>query len=153
MKRLHHKIPPPLIALISATLMALLAGGLSSWRSLSLIQIIALIVLYLVATAFSLGGVLAFKKAKTTVNPLKPNESSYLVTSGVYRFSRNPMYLGMLVFLLMWAVFLASYLSLLGLVFFVCYITYFQIKPEELAMQALFSDEYREYCQRVRRWL
>lgn len=153
MKQLHNKIPPPIIGIVSAAFMVFMAGGVASWRSLSLIQIIALIVLYLIATAFSLGGVLAFKKAQTTVSPLNPCKSSSLVTTGVYRFSRNPMYLGLLIFLLMWAVFLASYVSLLGLVFFVCYITYFQVKPEEHAMQALFADEYSDYCQRVRRWL
>lgn len=153
MKMLNHKIPPPIIALLAALIMYLLAAELPSLSSLTAGKIIILVLLYFVGSVFSLGGMIAFKKAKTTLNPTNPSASTSLVQSGVYRFSRNPMYLGMLLFLAMWACYLSAWFTLLGLVFFVLYLTEFQIKPEEDAMYALFGDEFTAYCQKVRRWV
>lgn len=76
-----------------------------------------------------------------------------MVTSGVYRISRNPMYMGMVLFLTAWAVYLAAMLPFFGLLAFILYITRFQILPEERALHALFGDEYTAYAARVRRWL
>lgn len=153
MKMLNHKIPPPIIALFAALIMYFLAAELPSVSSLTTGKVAVLVLLYLAGSVFSLGGVIAFKKAKTTLNPANLNASTSLVQSGVYRFSRNPMYLGMLIFLAMWAFYLSTWLSLIGLVFFVIYLTEFQIKPEENAMRALFGDEFISYCQKVRRWI
>lgn len=153
MKFLEHKIPPPLVAITCAVIMWLIAGGVPHWSLLTWSKGLALVVLYLIGTAFSLGGVFAFKKAKTTLNPLQPCESSALVQSGVYKITRNPMYLGMAVFLLMWAIYLGSWASLLGLALYVAYMNQFQIKPEERAMRSLFGDTFEQYCQQTRRWL
>ena len=87
------------------------------------------------------------------MNPLKPETSSRLVTSGIYRHTRNPMYLGMAVVLLGWAAWLGSAWSLLGIAMFAAYITRFQILPEETALQRIFGAEFDEYRERVRRWL
>ena len=95
----------------------------------------------------------SFRKAKTTMNPFKPDTSSALVSHGVYRFTRNPMYVGLLITLLGWAAFLWQPWALFFLPLFVLYITQFQIKPEERVLSSLFGTEYAEYMAKVRRWL
>ena len=108
----------------------------------------------LVSMGFVMGftGVVTFLKAKTTVDPRKPRASS-MVTWGVYTVSRNPMYLGGLIMLLGWAVFLSNALAFLLLPGYVLYINRFQIAPEERALTALFGQPYAAYRMRVRRWL
>ena len=98
-------------------------------------------------------GVLQFKRAKTTVNPTKPQSSSSLVTSGIYRHTRNPMYLGFVLILGGWAAARANAVAFLALPAFVIYINQFQIKPEERALMSIFGDEFRSYCSSVRRWI
>lgn len=110
-------------------------------------------VLGLVGLAFDLAGLLAFRSHRTTVNPLSPHKASALVTGGVYRITRNPMYVGMAFLLLAWAVHLSALLPLLGPVLFVLYITRFQIQPEERVLQQLFGEAYTDYRRAVRRWL
>jgi protein-S-isoprenylcysteine O-methyltransferase Ste14 len=109
----------------------------------------------LVATGLVMGisGVVTFRKAKTTIDPTKPYTASSLVTRGVYSVSRNPMYLGGLIILLGWAVFLVSALAFFLLPAYVLYINRFQIKPEERALKSLFGDAYVDYQSRVRRWV
>jgi protein-S-isoprenylcysteine O-methyltransferase Ste14 len=96
---------------------------------------------------------MSFRRAKTTVNPLKPETSAALVSTGVYSHTRNPMYLGMVLALFAWAVYLSSIWSLVGPAFFVLYITRFQIIPEERALDRLFGAPFAAYKTRVRRWL
>lgn len=100
-----------------------------------------------------LAGVAAFRRAGTTVNPMKPNSTAALVSSGIYNYSRNPMYLGFLVILLGWALFLSNGLALLFLPAFVLYMDHFQIRAEERVLGALFAHHYTAYRTRVRRWL
>ncbi len=107
----------------------------------------------LVGIGFSAAGVLAFRRARTTVNPTKPESASSLVSSGVYRITRNPMYVGLSCVLVAWAVFLSSAWALLGPVAFVLYIGRFQIGPEERALAKRFGSEYVDYQAKVRRWL
>ncbi len=107
----------------------------------------------LIGGAFSLAGLLAFRKAKTTVNPMNPGAASSLVSTGVYRFTRNPMYVGLLFVLLGLAILLSAPFSLLGPLFFVVYIGRFQIKPEEQVLAGMFGSEFAAYQARVRRWL
>ena len=109
--------------------------------------------LALVGVGLDLTGVAAFVRARTTVNPLRPARASTLVIAGAYRFTRNPMYLGMALLLAGWAVLLGSWVSVMAPVVFVAFITRFQIVPEERAMAERFGLDYRAYCQRVRRWL
>ena len=101
----------------------------------------------------ALAGDLEFKRARTTINPFKPQNATVLVTSGVYRFTRNPMYLGLLLVLLGWCLFLCSALALLGPVAFVAYINRFQIVPEERVLLAKFGSAYSEFAASARRWL
>jgi protein-S-isoprenylcysteine O-methyltransferase Ste14 len=100
-----------------------------------------------------IAGTIAFRNARTTVNPMKPANASALVTGGVYHFTRNPMYLALLFVLLGWAVFLASFFALLGALAFVLYITRFQIKPEERTLSKIFGSSYDKYMKQVRRWV
>lgn len=94
-----------------------------------------------------------FRQAKTTVNPLKPSKATSLVNAGIYQYTRNPMYLGNFMFLLVWLIWLGSLYGLLGLVFYVVYMNHFQIKPEEKALLVLFGDQYAAFCASVRRWI
>jgi protein-S-isoprenylcysteine O-methyltransferase Ste14 len=98
-------------------------------------------------------GVLSFRRARTTVNPMKPGSASSLVCSGVYTWTRNPMYLGLLVALTGWGAFLSNALALLFLPAFILYMNRFQIEPEERALTTLFGQEFIDYKSQVRRWL
>ena len=101
----------------------------------------------------AIAGVVSFRRAKTTVNPMRPESASSLVVSGIYRYTRNPMYLGLLLLLLGWAIFLSNLAAFAVLPAFVVYINRFQIGPEERALDALFPREYPAYRARVRRWI
>lgn len=94
-----------------------------------------------------------FRKAKTTVDPFHPDSAAAIVTSGIYRFTRNPMYLGFLLALVAVAVFLGNWISALMPLVFVVYMNRFQISPEERALRAKFGAPYEAYLRSVRRWL
>ncbi len=96
---------------------------------------------------------MTFRAASTTMNPMKPNTATQLVNAGVYKLSRNPMYLGTLFVLSAWAIWLGSPFNVAVLLFFVGYITTFQIIPEEKALEVLFPVEFGVYKSRVRRWI
>lgn len=98
-------------------------------------------------------GVIEFKRANTTANPTIPQSSSSLVTSGIYRHTRNPMYLGFLSILAGWAAVTATVVTFWALPAFVLYMNQFQIKPEERALMSIFGDEFKAYCSTVRRWI
>ncbi len=113
----------------------------------------------LVALFFCLGGVVAapavaaFRSAGTTVDPRDPARASQLVVAGMYRYSRNPMYLGLLFVLIAWAIYLSNPLGFVGPPLFVFCMNRLQIRPEEAAMASQFGDAYRSYRESVRRWL
>ena len=153
MHAIELKVPPPIVALVLAIAMWFLSRLPASPEALPVVRLLLVAGLAAVGAAFSLSGVLAFRHAKTTVNPLKPESSSSLVTTGVYKITRNPMYVGMLFLLFAWAVFLWSVWSLLGLLGFAAYMGRFQIAPEERVLAGLFGAQYAEYKARVRRWL
>ncbi|MEZ5479760.1 MAG: isoprenylcysteine carboxylmethyltransferase family protein [Thiolinea sp.] len=100
-----------------------------------------------------LGSLGMFLRARTTPNPMRPGRASQLVVSGMYRYTRNPMYLGMLLVLTGWALHLGSLTPWLVLPLFVWVLTVQQIIPEEQVLAEKFGQSYREYQQRVRRWL
>lgn len=153
MLKLELKIPPLLLTLILGVLMWLLSLCLPTIAVPNLFRI-SISILILGAGLFVLVlGVTSFKFAGTTVNPMSPDSTSSLVTSGVYRFTRNPMYLGFLLFLIALGVFLASLYSFLLPALFIPYMNKFQIEPEEKSMQEMFGSEYSNYAMRVRRWV
>jgi protein-S-isoprenylcysteine O-methyltransferase Ste14 len=150
---LELKVPPLVLVLVLAGAMWFAAMQLPSlaitlpWRHGLAVTISGVGILFILA------GVYVFQKAKTTVNPTTPAAASSVVTSGVYRFSRNPMYIGFLLALIGWATFLSHTLPFLLLLVYVAYMNRFQISPEERALSAKFGDEYEAYKQAVRRWL
>ena len=148
------KIPPPVIACVMAGLMYLTQPLFSEVLELALDNKL-MVSLFIAAAALLLDffALWRFVQAKTTVNPIKADKVSALVTTGVYRFSRNPMYVGNALFLLAWMVYLANPLNGLFIVGYVVYTTKFQIIPEERILTEHFGDEYRAFCQQVRRWL
>ena len=111
------------------------------------------IVITTLGLALAVVGGRAFFKANTTINPIDPSETTALVTSGIYRFSRNPMYLGFLLILLAWAFFLGSGLSFVMLPIFVVFITRYQIDAEERVLEEKFGEVYQRYRAEVRRWI
>ena len=150
---LELKVPPLLAWLIFAGTMlgvARVAPGLSFAPRARLVLALALVAL---GAAMALAGVIAFRRRRTTVNPLTPSASSSVVSSGVYRVSRNPMYLGFLLALAGWALFWSNAAAFLLLPVFVAYMTQYQIKPEERALLKKFGSEFAQYMARVRRWV
>ena len=107
----------------------------------------------LLGVGLALAGVVEFRRARTTVNPLEPGGASALVDSGVYRVTRNPMYLGFVLGLIGWAVYLASPLAAIGVAAFMAYMNRFQIAPEERALRTNFPGAFDAYARKVRRWL
>jgi protein-S-isoprenylcysteine O-methyltransferase Ste14 len=148
---LEHRIPPPVVAACVGALMLGAAWVLPLFEFSVPWPLAAAAAAAGVAVA--LAGVVQFHRARTTLNPLKPQEASALVTGGIYRWTRNPMYLGMALVLAGWALYIGNFgaLALVGL--FVMYIDRFQIDPEERALQEHFDDEFTAYRARVRRWL
>jgi protein-S-isoprenylcysteine O-methyltransferase Ste14 len=153
MNFLEHRVPPPLAGLLCAGAMWYLATLVPAIALPQSVRLIATAALGAAGLLVMLAGVVSFHLARTTVNPLKPEAATALVTSGVYRYTRNPMYLGMLLLLVAWAAYLASPPALAGAVAFWLYIGRFQIRPEERALAALFGTAFSDYASRVRRWL
>ena len=102
---------------------------------------------------FFISSVLSFRRAKTTINPIRPDTCSVLVTSGIYNRTRNPMYVGFLCCLIGWGLFLSNPYSLVFCAGFVMYLNRYQIRGEENALENIFDMEYLNYKARVRRWL
>ena len=154
MSFLELKIPPPVVALVAGLVMAGLAlGGFWPMALHPAWRYFAAAALFGLGVALLLTAGRLFFKAKTTVLPYKPEKTSKLIVAGVYRYSRNPMYLAMLLALGGWGVFLDDWLAMAALPLFALYMTRFQIMPEERALVGLFGVEYQDYMHRVRRWV
>ncbi len=151
MHRLELKVPPAIVGAVIAVGMWFLAHTLPAFAYAPLR--VATVGLGLLGVVIIGWAMLSFLEAQTTVNPMKPSSASSLVTSGIYRHSRNPMYLGMLLILVGWALYLANILTFLVLPAFILYMNQFQIKPEERALTARFGREYLEYMSQVHRWI
>jgi protein-S-isoprenylcysteine O-methyltransferase Ste14 len=150
---LDLKVPPLAAVVLTAALMGLGAKALPGsgfqlpgrpWLAGGIAVAGALV---------TISGVLSFRRAKTTVNPLHPENATALVTSGVYRWTRNPMYLGLLLMLLGWSAWLSNAAALALVGGFVIFLDRFQIRPEERALESRFGREFGAYKARVRRWL
>lgn len=153
MSALELKIPPPLVLLIFAIAMWFVVPLTEPLYIAMGVRIGIAALLVVVGEGISLAGIIWFRRAKTTINPFKVSKASALVTDGVYRFTRNPMYLGMVLTLVGWCVFLSSLITLFFVPLFVLYINRFQIIPEEQALTSIFGDKYAEYKNKVRRWI
>lgn len=153
MSVLELKVPPPAVVVVTAVLMWLVSRIVPVF--IFVIPAHNAVAIGLATAGFMTGisGVVTFWRAKTTVNPTKPQSSSSLVSWGVYRVTRNPMYLGGLLILTGWAIFLSNPVVFLFLPGYILYINLFQIVPEERALTSLFGSEFLAYKSRARRWL
>lgn len=152
MGSLELRIPPVAVVIIAAAGMAALSYGVSAPVAIPARLPVAL-TLVVAGALVALAGVVAFRRHKTTVNPFTPELSSTLVATGIYRYSRNPMYLGFLLALIGWGVYLANGVAALLLPAFVVYMNRFQIAPEERALMDHFGQTFLAYARAVRRWL
>lgn len=150
---LEHRIPPPVIVVLVALAMWAVSRADPPWQSPEAVRIGIAVALAVAGIGFDFAALVSFRRARTTVNPLKPEQATALVTSGVYRVTRNPMYVGMALLLCAWAAYLWTPWALPGPVAFVAYITRFQIIPEERALVARFGETFESYARSVRRWL
>jgi protein-S-isoprenylcysteine O-methyltransferase Ste14 len=153
MRFLELRVPPPIVGLVIGAGMWAVSKFPPVFAIPHMVRLAVAIALAAGGVAIALGGVASFRRARTTVNPLKPESSVALVSTGVYAFTRNPMYLGMLLVVVAWAAYLSGLWSLLGPLVFGLYITRFQILPEERVLDRLFGAPFADYKQRVRRWL
>ena len=145
------KIPPPIFVVIALFAMYGCKFFLPLWHFKPLWIITIPLIIITVTIGFL--SILALAKADTTISPFTPEKTARLVTRGIYQYSRNPMYLSLLL-LLITVVFISGELSSVFVVItFVLVVNHYQIKPEEKALMYLFGDEYRHYCLHVRRWL
>ena len=146
------KVPPVFVFLVFGLLMYLLATFLPVGYFDFFGRRYLMIVLLTIAVCISAIALFQFFKSKTTINPSKPSKATKLVSSGIYQYSRNPMYLGLLLLLLAWGLFLGNAFNILLAAGFVSYMNRFQIVPEEETLSKLFGKEYAQYCILVRRW-
>jgi protein-S-isoprenylcysteine O-methyltransferase Ste14 len=153
MSSLELKVPPVVLAAIAALAMW---GAAAVWPGAGFPvpgkNVLSALFVALGA-AVALAGVAAFHAHRTTVNPTRPSAASSVVRDGVYRHTRNPMYLGLALGLAGWGVHLANAASLALLPAFVAYLNRFQIEPEERALRARFGQEFADYMAAVRRWV
>jgi len=150
---LELKLSPVMTTTVLAVAMWFIAQNSAGSELPSVLRWAVLLLLVAVGSAVGLAGVWSFRSAQTTVNPYRPHATSTLVTSGVYRFTRNPMYLGLMLALAGWGIYLANVWSLLLGFAFVPFMNRFQIEPEERALEHTYGEEFRSYCRKVRRWL
>lgn len=150
---LETKLPAPLVAI------AIAAGMWLYWRdaqpiaSPSDLRVAVAVAISQASAVLVLAALAAFWQARTTINPMHPDRAATLVTHGIYRYTRNPMYLSLGLLLLAYAIRLDSVAALGGPMVFAAYVTRFQVMPEERALEAKFGAQYADYCRRVRRWL
>ena len=150
---LDLKVPPPGLALVLAGAMYGVSWAFPELRFQSRASHALAVALAVAGLGFFVPAALAILRHRTTIDPRKPERSSTLVTRGIYRASRNPIYLGDVLLLLAWATYLGAPLAYAAVPLFVWWMNRFQIGPEERILAAKFGDEYRQYCRRVRRWL
>lgn len=153
MSALELKVPPAVVGFFTVALMWLVSSLAPACRFAIPSRLAVAGFLASAGAAVCVLGIVSFRKARTTVNPTKPDTTSTLVVSGIYRLSRNPMYAGFLLILLACAVVLSNVLAFVCIPAFVLYMNRFQIGPEERALDSRFAREYAAYRSRVRRWL
>ena len=153
MPDLTLKIPPVIVVFIFACVMWMMAL-FNVWASISIpAEEVVALVIGLIGSSLVVAGAVEFRAAKTTVNPLTPELATSIVTKGIYRFSRNPMYLGFLIMLGAWGLLLENGVAIACVPVFVGYMNRFQIIPEEKALLAQFGDDYAHYLASTPRWL
>lgn len=146
------KFPPAIVFLFFAGLMYALAKYLSVGTFDFFGRELLLKIIFGLGLLIASVAIFQFRRKKTTVNPLEPNKVSSLVTSGIFNYTRNPMYLGLLLILIAVGLFLQNAFNTLLVGGFVFYMNRFQILPEEEILAKRFGQEYKLYLKAVRRW-
>ena len=141
-------VPPPVIFIGCALIMAYLPN---SYRFE--INVLAVYLIVSVSFAIAFFSLWQFYKSKANINPIHLEKSNVFVANGIYRFSRNPMYLSLAGLLVAWAVYLQNAVSFLGVFLFIYFITQWQIKAEEYWLEKKFGESYLAYKKKVRRWI
>jgi protein-S-isoprenylcysteine O-methyltransferase Ste14 len=150
---LEAKIPPPIVMLVMGFLAWVAARYLPALSFQFLPNRAIASALAILGLALNVYPKLVFDRAGTTINPLKPSSTTCLVTSGIYGYTRNPMYLGQSLMLLGWTMYLHNLAGLVAVPAFIIYISQFQIRPEERVLAARFPEEFAAFCKQTRRWL
>ncbi len=153
MRFLELKIPPVALFLIALVMVNRLAQAVLFADVALPYKSLVFALCFVCSGVIGIAGVVQFRRAKTTVDPTRPHQASTLVASGIFHYSRNPMYLALLLLLFGFAYWHQNIASLLVVVLFVAYMNRFQIEPEERILHRLFGDVYSDYKTRVRRWL
>ena len=153
MRPIEAKLPAPVIAAAAGALMKFYATAGSIAIDSSPWRMDLGIALSLASAVLALAAVATLMRSRTTIDPTRPTRATALVTRGVFRFSRNPLYLSLLMLLVAYAVRLDSLVVWLGPAAYLLYVTRFQIIPEERALQQKFGDAFSSYRSRTRRWL
>ena len=153
MNALERRIPPPVVAILVAVTMWLVSKVSSAVEIDRILRLRLAGAFAFAAALLAVLGFMALRRARTTIDPIRVDRTSALVTNGIYRTSRNPMYLGLVFLLCGWAFYLSTPWAAVGLLVFVAFITRFQIVPEERALLSRFGDAYAVYRRRVRRWI
>ena len=147
------KIPPLVQLFISALLMWIISIYAFNFRFIFKFSNELSLFCLIIGVTIIVFGIATFQKAETTVNPLHPDKASSLVSMGIYQYTRNPMYFGLLLILLSIGFYLENLASMLILPIYVWFISKYQIIPEEEALHKLFGQDYVNYQERVRRWI
>ncbi|PSW66771.1 isoprenylcysteine carboxylmethyltransferase family protein [Photobacterium leiognathi subsp. mandapamensis] len=146
------RVPPPILLLLSILGMYLLSRfyPVMTFDFDGKSLLISMLCFIGVIPGFT--AIIAFAKANTTIDPRYPKKTSRLVTTGIYRFTRNPMYLGLVLFLFAAAFYFSALSCFVVVPVFIWVMNNFQIEPEEAVLLAMFGEDYQHYCQTVRRW-
>ena len=153
MRWLEHLVPPPLVALLIGLAMWAAAHFAAPLETPRALRIGLAAALALAGLGCGAAGLLAFRRAGASIDPHRIDKGEALATEGVYRYTRNPMYLGLALMLFGYAVYLIRSVDFLGPVVFLAYITRFQILPEERAMARKFGSRFEAYARATRRWI
>lgn len=147
------KLPPVVQTLIAAALAWVMGRVAPLWYFEAQVSVVGVGVSVAIALVFLGSALLRFRSQGTTVDPMNPDKAQSLVVTGIYKVTRNPMYVGFACLLAAWCFYLGYLCAFLTLPAFVFVMTQFQIKAEERALQAKFGTNYTSYMRRVRRWL
>jgi protein-S-isoprenylcysteine O-methyltransferase Ste14 len=153
MRTLETRIPPPVVLVAHGGIAWILARALPGGAFALPGRPAWALAAALGGLAVALAGVRECRRARTTVNPLRPEQASALVSSGPFRITRNPMYLGLVGVLLGWTLWLSNAWAFVAVPALMWFLARFQIQPEERALEARFGEVFRDYAARVRRWL
>lgn len=153
MDKLETKIPPVALFVLFIVAMNLISREFLAFHFNLPLNGMVFLLCFVASGVIGIAGVYQFRRAQTTVNPIKIDGVSSMVESGIFAYTRNPMYLGLFLLLFGFGYWQQNLLSIVVSFSFIRYMNRFQILPEERALEAIFGAQYIDYKQRVRRWI